>query len=246
MIVAPVLLLATALGQSPSPSGPPKIAEVVVPAAVKPEEFSARVGQLKRLSSPDAAARWEIVGGTVGADLVADGKGNCSFSAERSGRYTLACYTSGPIAWVVIVVGDSRPTPGPTPPVPTPPVPEPTPTPADPVADSIRAAFVADPGKPYEKQQWAATLAGVWSAGADYAAEPTPGVTTTGQLVERIRSVAVAKQLSPSQLPKTRAEIARLTAAQFGTTDTPLTPETRKAAATLFTAISKALSEVSK
>jgi hypothetical protein len=56
--VSTLLVVALCLGQPPA--GPPKVAEVVSPAAVKPEEFQARVGQLKRLSSPDPAAKWEL------------------------------------------------------------------------------------------------------------------------------------------------------------------------------------------
>jgi hypothetical protein len=238
--VSTLLVVALCLGQPPS--GPPKVAEVVTPAASKPEEFTARVGQLKRLSSPDPAAKWELSPGTSGADLSPDGKGGCVFSAERPGRYTVACYTSGPIAWVTIVVGGVTPPPSPGP-APEPPAPTPEPA-TDPVGDAIRTAFANDSGKPYEKKQHAATLSGVWAAAAEFAGNTR--VTTAGQLLDTIRKEGAEKQLAPDQLTGTRKAVGGLVGKLFPATDTPMTADNRKQAATLFTAISKALDEVSK
>jgi hypothetical protein len=232
-----VFTLAPSLAaQSPAP---PKVAEVLPSVPTKPEEFTARVGQLKRLSSADPKAKWELAAGTAGAELLSDGKGGCVFSAERAGRYTLVCYLDGPCQWVTIVVGDAAPNPSPTPPKP-----EPTPKPeVDSVAESIREAYARDTGKPYEKKQWAAALAGVWLAGVKHASNDR--VATAGQLVTQIRGV-VGNELKPEQLAETRKAIGADLAKLFGNPDANLTPEMRTDAAKLFAKFAKTLEEIAQ
>jgi hypothetical protein len=220
---------------------PPKVAEVVAPAATKAEEFTARVGQLKRFASTDPKAKWELAASSQGADLTADGKGGCIFCAERIGVYTLICYTDGPVQWVQITVG-AAPTPTPTP-TPTPPKPIEPPPPFDTVAEGIRKAFEQDSGKPYEKKQWAAVLAGVWMAGAEHAANPK--VKTVKQLVEEIRN-EVGTQLQPNQLAESRKAIGAELQKLLASPDNDLSPDRRKQAADLFNRFAKTLETLSQ
>jgi hypothetical protein len=71
-------------------------------------------------------------------------------------------------------------------------------------------------------------------------------VTTAGQLLDTIRKEGAEKQLASDQLTGTRKAIGGLVGKLFPATDTAMTPDNRKQAATLFAAISKTLDEVSK
>ncbi len=176
------LLLPLVLGQPihvpvPVPITTPKVAEVPAGERAKPQEFTARVGELKRFAGGSDKAKWELAAGTVGADLVADGKGGCVFSAEAKGRFTLVCYTEGPCAWVVVTVGDG-PAPGPapvppspvpptpTPPAPVPPAPSP-PKPLSPGAEKLKGAVEKDGGFTEANQKSLVQLTALVSAAID-------------------------------------------------------------------------------
>lgn len=119
--------------------------------------------------------------------------------------------------------------------LPSPPDPKPIP-PADPLAVAIRAAYTADTGA--GKTEQLRDLAELYKQAADLAQVPT--VTTTGQLMDRIRAAASA--LGIDGLLACRKLIAAECAAALGTDpDAALTAETRVKARALFTRIHEAL-----
>lgn len=183
------LLLTISMAQGPLVPVPnptpiaavPKVEEATGEAKPKPVEFTARIGELKRLRGVDGA-KWELQAGTVGADLVADGKGGCVFSAETKGRYVLICYTDGPAAWVIVTVGDAAPVPpvppgpGPAPippgPIPVPPPVPPNPQPLSPEAQKLKAAIDKDGGLNEANKAAIELLAGLIVAGIDELNKP--------------------------------------------------------------------------
>lgn len=171
------LFLSALISQAPVT---PKVSEVLPGERAKPQEFTARVGELKRFAGGEGS-KWEISAGTVGADIVADGKGNVAFTAEKTGKYTLVCYVDGPCLWVVINVGDSPvipPAPAPVPPapvpvpvppvpVPVPPTPIPPPKPLSPLAEKLKLALDKDGGLTPENKVALQSLADLVVAGIE-------------------------------------------------------------------------------
>lgn len=232
-----LLILFASSVAAQTPSSPPKITFATKPVLVKPVERQASVGELVRLVSDSPESVWSVSPESPGGDIEPGLGGKAFFSAEKPGRYVLVNSVGKlPVAWVVVAVGGAKPPVKPDDPKPDSPV-------ADPVTEAIRKAYETDAGKPYEKKQWAANLAGVWAAGVDHAANEK--VTTPKQLIAQIRSV-IGKELLPDNLSETRKAIGGETARLFPSPDEPLTAGSRKSAAALFMKISKTLEELSK
>ena len=227
------LLLSLAVATSQAPAAP-KIIEVPPAEKAKPQEYTVRIGELKRLKFADEKARWELEAGTLGADIVTDGKGGVAFVAEDPGAYCLICYTDGPATWVKITV--PKKTPDPNPHVPPAPV-------VNPTAESIRAAFKDDAGTVAAKKTDAAALSGFWEAGVGFCDNAT--VTTAGDLIAQIRKVG-DKTLPADRLTKTRKAIGDATLKLFGKPEAELTKEMRASAKELFTIFANTLEELSK
>lgn len=237
-------LLTAAQAPAPPPSpAPPKVAEVVPLPTAKPEEFTVSVGKLKRIKAEEEKARWELQAGTTGAEIITDEKGGVAFTAERPGRYTLICYSSGPALWVIITVtgSDPGPAPGPTPPGPTPPAPPAPPRPS-PVAVALREAFAADQGDAKQKKEDAAQLAALWAEAIRLCDDKE--VKTVADLLERLRKAV--GMLVADRLPKTRLATAEAKRALFGTVQTPLTEERRAEAKKLFKTFQDTLEDLSR
>jgi hypothetical protein len=233
-----VALIALSLGQPipvpiPTPIVTPKVAEVPAGEKPKPQEFTARVGELKRFAGGDKA-KWELAAGTVGADLVADGKGGCVFSAEAKGRYTLVCYTEGPCAWVVVTVGDG-PAPGPAPvppspvpPAPTPPAPAPVPPappkPLSPGAEKLRAAVEEDGGFTAANTEALSLLAALVAAGIDELGKSD--TRFTDELYDAMKKAGAA--LAKDKLPTAREWLTAELKTVLGTERRFITDDLRK------------------
>lgn len=113
--------------------------------------------------------------------------------------------------------------------------PEP-PKPADPLAVALRAAFVVDTGA--AKAEHLLTLAELYKQAGDLAG--LEAVTTTGQLMERIRQAAAALKIDG--LLTCRKLIAAECAAVLGTDrDAAMTAATREKAKALFLRVHEAL-----
>jgi proline dehydrogenase len=117
------------------------------------------------------------------------------------------------------------------------PVPPPVPPkPADPLAVALRAAFLADTGA--TKADQLLTLAELYKQAGDLAG--LEAVTTTGQLMERIRQAAAALKID-GLLP-CRKLIAAECATALGTDpDGAMTAATREKAKALFLRVHEAL-----
>lgn len=115
------------------------------------------------------------------------------------------------------------------PPGPAPKPPAPPPDPADPLAVSLRAAYAADTAP--TKADQAKVLAELYRQAADLAGDPA--VTTTAQLMARIRSAASVLKIDG--LTAVRKLIAAECAVQLGTDpDAAMTAVTRVKAKALF------------
>jgi len=249
-----LLVCALALGQMPPPSPPPhdnssglKIVEVHSPERPKPQEISARVGELKRLASGDEKAKWELAAGTTGAEVIPDGKGGCVFSAERQGKYTLVCYVEGPCAWVVVTVGEGSPDPVPVPPQPDPaPVPPPVPPtppvppkPLSPLAESLLTAITKDGGYAANKEA-IEQLQALVSVGIEELAKPE--TRFSDELAEALRKAGAV--LARDRAPATRVWLNEQFRATFGTTRYFLTDDKRKEIADKLAVIHSAFREI--
>lgn len=234
------LLLPLVLGQPipapipvPVPATTPKVSEVPAGEKPKAQEFSARVGELKRFAGGSEKARWELKAGTVGADLVADGKGGCVFSAEAKGQFTLICYTEGPAAWVVVTVGDSPAPPAPVPvppspvpPAPTPPAPVPPapPKPLSPGAEKLKAAVEKDGGFTAANAEALSLLAALVAAGIDELGKPD--TRFTDELYDAMRKAGAA--LAKDRIPTAREWLTAELKAVLGTERRFITDDLRK------------------
>lgn len=232
-----VALLALSIAQGPiipipvpTPTAVPKVSEVAAVEKAKPQEFTARVGELKRLKGEDGT-KWELAAGTVGADLVADGKGGCVFSAEAKGRYTLVCYTAGPCAWVVVTVGDALPVPvppgpAPVPPAPVPPAPIP-PQPKPPLslpAERLLKAIEKDGGFTDANKKALVALEALAGEAVDFA--KTTDVKFAFALATKIQEAA--KTLAKDAAPNVRAWFNAELKSIVGESDYFLTDDKRK------------------
>lgn len=131
-----------------------------------------------------------------------------------------------------LTIGDPEPVPPPVPPVP--------PTPPSALRAKLQAAFAADTTPPTAAERDAARkdLAALWRKGL--AVVNDPAVTTTGQLLDRMRQ-ASAFLVGPTALPNVRKGVGEHLASALSA-DQPLTPELRARAAVLFGEVADALS----
>lgn len=136
------------------------------------------------------------------------------------------------------------PTPGPGPAPGPNPGPGPAPAPTDPLAVKISAAFKADAGELPAKKSDAAALAALYSVAVEQRLAEDATLQTAGDLIGRIR--AAGASLAAERLTGTRRVIGEELAALLKSADTPLTPESRKAATALFVRIEAALEECAK
>lgn len=239
----------------PTPTAVPKVAEVPAGDRVKPQEFTARVGELKRLNGGSDKAKWELAAGTVGADLVSDGKGGAVFSAEAKGRYTLVCYTEGPCAWVVVTVGDAPPVPAPPTPVPPSPVPPaPTPTPPAPVpvppappkplspgAEKLKAAVEKDGGFTDANREALSLLAALVAAGIDELAKSD--TRFTDELYDAMHKAG--ETLAKDRIPTARTWLTTELKSVLGTERRFITDDLRKSLSTDLAKLHGVIKEVS-
>ena len=204
-------LLGNLAGGLVTPSTPVTPIGPAVPATPTINHLIGGGGLLKRL-------RQGLLGGAIVAGSVAIGS---------------ATSTPSPSPAPPPAPAPNPPAPGPTPP-PAPPMPIP---PADPLAVKLKALYPADSGTSAEKALAAHDLSQLYLLAAGYAGDSA--VTTSGALVDRIRSTA-ATLVKAGVLTAIRAAIAGEVAALFPA-DVPLTDSSRTAAATLFKRISTAL-----
>lgn len=254
----PTLLLSTLFSQVPIPvqvpapvAGVPKVVEIPAGEKAKPQEFTARVGELKRLSSGDDKAKWEISAGTVGADLVADGKGGAIFSAEKAGRYTLVCYTDGPCQWIVVTVGDALPgpvpptpvPPSPVPPAPIPPAPVPPapPKPLSPGAEKLKAAIEKDGGFTASNSEALTLLAALVAAGIDELGKSD--TRFTDELYDAMRKAG--ESLAKDRIPTARTWLTAELKTILGTERRFITDDLRKSLSTELAKLHGVIKEVS-
>ena len=222
----PILLAAAALAQAGGVvklDGPPKPQWVDVPA-----------DPLITTLSAEKAAKWVLVDDGPTADLrpAADGK-TAAFAARTPGQYRVLVVAGEDVHRVRVVVPDA---PQPMPPDPKPPEPKP---PADPLAAKLQAAFDAE-ALPREKRADALKdKIELYKQASALALDPE--VTTTGQLLARVRKAADA--LNTDRLLLVRKVVrAELQAAM--PEDVPLDAAGRKRAAELFKRVQTCLQEV--
>ncbi len=130
------------------------------------------------------------------------------------------------------VIGDPEPVPPPVPPVP--------PTPPSALRVKLQAAFAADVTPPTAAARDAARkdLAVLWKKGAELTTDP--GVTTTAQLLDRMRQAGTFL-VGADALPATRKAVGEFLAAELSA-DRPLDAATRARAAAMFREVADALS----
>ena len=221
-----VSLLAVLLGSVAVAADPVPPAVVVVPRVPSPKwsELKVPSGQHVTLSAGAGtkAAKWVLID-AGGADLTTAGQ-TATFSATAPGRYRVIAFLDGqePLL-TTLVVGDGPPAP-PGPPDPLPPPPD------SPLRKKLRAAFDADAAGVAAKRDQAKDLAALYRQAAVLAA--SSDVPTSGELLRRVREAA-ATLLKPDELVGVRRIVADELILIFAA-DAELTPEHRKAAATLF------------
>lgn len=184
------------------------------------------------LQSPDPA-KWLAV--DEGCDLrpAADGR-SATFAAGTPGRYRLVVVPEkGEPVRVCVVVGKPEPTPpGPKPP-------EPRPVPTDPLVKKLQTEFDKDTRAATAKISDLKDLVELYRQAADLAA--SADVTSTGQLVTRVRDAARAMGIE-GLADLRRAVSVELTTAM--PTDEPMTAELRAKAKDVFLRIRAALQGV--
>lgn len=227
MTPLPILLLSLALGADPAPA----VTKAPAPPAPTWNEVQADP-LLTVLQSPDPA-KWLAV--DEGCDLrpAADGR-SVTFAAGTPGRYRLLVVPEkGEPIRVAVVVGKPEPTPpGPKPP-------EPRPVPTDPLTRKLQAEFDKDAREPAKKLADLKDLVELYRQAADLAS--SAGVTSTGQLVTRVRDAARAMGIEGL------ADLRRAISVELATampTDEPMTAELRGKAKDVFLRIRAALQGV--
>lgn len=205
----------------------------------KPEWVTVKADPLLTTLSVDKAAKWILIDDGPQCDLrpAADGK-TATFAATVPGRYRVLVVAGEEVFRVAVQVPD---VPQPMPPDPKPPVPPtpPTPPPADPLVKVLQAAYDADTRAAKDKESDRLDLVELYRQASTLALDPS--VTTTGQLVARVRDAA--KALGIVGLSDCRKAIAGELQAAFPE-DAPLTADSRKKAADLFGRIKAALEGV--
>lgn len=239
----PTLILSAMLAQAPPAAATPKVVEVPAGERAKPQEFTARVGELKRFGGTEGA-KWELAAGTINADLVADGKGGAIFSAEAKGRYTLVCYTDGPCAWIVVTVGDAPAPPAPVPPSPVPPAPVP-PAPKPPLslpAEKLLKAIEKDGGLTDANRKALVSLEALCAEAVDFTAKTD--IKFAFALAEKIQTAA--KTLAKDAAPNVRAWLNAELKSIIGDSDYFLTDDKRKQIGESLAKVESVFKEVQK
>lgn len=228
-LVLACLLAGPAAAQVP-PVPLPAAPNVELPAEVK--AAPAEIVTLKPVTNCKSL-RWVVPDG-CSTKPGCDGL-ELHFSAVE-GRYRVGCYgalgdVASGIAWTTVVVGK--------PPDPKPPAPPAPPVPTDPLTLKLQAAFTADAGTAAAKAEALADLVELYRQAGDLARDPA--VTTTGQLVGRIRAAAAA--LVIDGLKGVRDGVAQELAAALPA-DQEMTADVRAKAGETFKRIHAALSGV--
>jgi hypothetical protein len=221
------LLAKTALAADP-------ITKLAAPA--KPEWVSVQADPVLTTLQADKPAKWVLVDDGPQCDLrpATDGKG-ATFAAKAAGHYRVLVVTDADVHRVKVVVADvPQPMPGPDNPKP----PDP-PKPTDPLVARLQAAYTLEPGTPADKADALANKVELYKQAVKLAADPA--VTTTGELVTRVRQASDA--LDTDRLPGVR-KVVRIELQAAMPTDVPLDAATRKLAADTFTRIKAALEAV--
>lgn len=220
-----LLLLAAALGADPAPV----VTKAPAPPAPAWNEMPADP-LLTVLQCPDPA-RWLTV--DDGCDLrpAADGK-SATFAAALPGRYRLLVVPEkGEPIRVAVVVGKPEPTP--------PKPPEPRPVPTDPLVKKLQTEFDKDAREPAKKTSDLKDLVELYKQAADLAA--SADVTSTGQLVTRVRDAARAMGVEGLADLRRAISVELVTAMP---SDEPMTSELRGKAKETFLRIRAALQGV--
>jgi hypothetical protein len=185
----------------------------------------------------EKAGSWELVDESPAAALrpVADGK-TAAFAGPGGQYRVLVTTPDGVFRLKLIAPGP----PQPMPPGPGPAPPAPPPAPVDPLAAKLQAAFALDARAAAAKESDRQDLVELYRQAAELAGKAE--VSTTAALVQRIQ--AASKALGVDGLKEVRVAIATELAAQLGTDDAPLTPDSRAKAAAVFGRIRTALEAV--
>jgi hypothetical protein len=131
------------------------------------------------------------------------------------------------LAALGILVDPPAPKP-PVPPAPKPPEPKP---PADPLRESIAAAYKAAAGTDDEKRFWARDLAALYRKSARFTRDPA--VATAAALRAKMAAAADVLLEGPDPLKEVRKAVAGELAAALGTAEQELTADQRTAATLL-------------
>lgn len=191
--------------------------------------------------STEKPGTWELVDEVSGAALrsMPDGKTAC-FTGPGGQYRVLVTTPDGVHRLKLIAPGPPQPLPLPPGPGPTPPPTPPPVPPSDPLVLKLQAAADLDTRDPAKKRTDLLDLVELYRQATDLAAKAE--VTTTGELVARVRQASAI--LGIEGLTDVRRVIAAELAAGIGTADVPLTADSRKAAAIIFTKIKAALEQV--
>lgn len=236
----PLMLLPLILLQNPAPMPKPipVVAEVNKGDKLPPAVWTEIPADPILTTLVNAtAAKWISVDDNCELRPAADGK-SCVFAAAKAGRYRLIVVPeTGDIVRVAVIVGKPDPVP-PVPPAPTPNPPAP-PAPVDPLTAKFQAAFNLDTRDAAKKKTDLLDLVELYTQAAVLA--NATDVTTTGQLVSRVRDAS--KALAIAGLDDLRRAVS-VELATAMPADVPLTQELRTKAAATFTKIKTALQGV--
>lgn len=129
--------------------------------------------------------------------------------------------------------------PAPTPPAPKPPEPKP---PADPLRESIAAAYKAAAGTDDEKRFWARDLAALYRKSARFTRDPA--VATGAALKAKMATAAEVLLEGTEALKEVRRAVAGELIGALGTAEQDLTADQRTAATNLFTRLAGILDAI--
>jgi hypothetical protein len=223
------------LGADPVP--PPPAPKQIVAAAVDKLDKTVSPPWVEIVADPilttlavPAAAKWILVDDGCELRPATDGK-TAIFAATKQGRYRLVVIPdAGDPIRVAVVVGKVDP-PAPVPP--------PVPVPVDPLVKKFQALYDADVRAADKKKSDLADLVELYRQAGDLA--NSADVTTSGQLVTRVREAA--KALGVVGLEDLRRAVS-VELATAMPNDVEMTVELRKTARDVFLKIRSALQEV--
>ena len=234
LLIAPLLLLAGADAPKPkliTPAG----GVVKVDPAADPVWNEVTADPIQTTLESPAKSRWVIVTAGCKVTPVDDGK-RAVFAAAKAGRYLLVVLPeAGEPVLVAVLVGKVDPPPKPD----DPPVPPPVPVPVSDLGKRFQAEFDKDAREAAKKRSDLADLVELYRQAGDLAA--SADVTTTGQLVARVRDAS--KALGIEGL----ADLRRAISVELATAmpaDEALSAELRTKAKSVFSRIQFALKEV--